>query len=558
MPSKNTLKEPFPTDKLALLDFGSADGRKDLTLEDAFVETTSVKLFLQDRHSIIIGQMGSGKSALFELLKNQSKKLDIYRKRLIVPIEEAISFHLLRRFIAEEFTGHDHKLVFKLIWKFQILNNICEELSKLPNFPDSSHEKELNSFLKQIKSREFDESIIGKLKGLLKDTALTIKTKITSTPITIEAQVSKDKISQKSSDVLNLDRLYKCVNDSISKRKINKILVIVDRIDTFVAGEEYDTQKEYIEALLEVDDDIDVSYPNIGRKIFLRSDLFARLDYEALGYDKVNDNTLRIEWSDFELVYFLANRILYGFKKQKLLTEYKILRSTNLDDFHFSIERFVLFSFIPLYLKKKSAVFSSIHQERDASLLERLNKAIVTKVFPRTLVHKDSTLDEKEICVFDFLLSHFKDGHEKVTPRNLLAFLKQVVETTSTYYEENPDQEVHVNEIDGDWEWELFKKKCVYEAYCKSKSGYIRNLSKVSNEWTPYFAAFIGKRGNKKTIDYNWMRNIINLDEEQVVSFLAYLNHIGFLSILEPHPDPKKRKYRIPIIYLSNPNTKKV
>ena len=297
MDAINTLKEPFPTNVLPLLDFGSADGRRDGSLEETFVETTSVTQFLQDRHSIIVGQIGSGKSALFELLKNKSKRVGNYSKRLVVPIEEAISFQMLRSFINEEFSDYDQKLIYKLIWKFQILNNICEELSKQPNFPQSSYEREIRKYLGDIKSKAYDESVIGKLKGLLKNAALSIKTSVSKSPISIEAEVSGSVSANNLKPELNLDRIYNCVINSIVDRGSPKPLVIIDRIDTFVAGEDYDTQREFIEALLEVDDDIDSCYPDIGRKIFLRADLFARLDYEALGYDKVNDNTLRMEWT---------------------------------------------------------------------------------------------------------------------------------------------------------------------------------------------------------------------------------------------------------------------
>ena len=128
----------------------------------------------------------------------------------------------------------------------------------------------------------------------------------------------------------------------------------------------------------------------------------------------------------------------------------------------------------------------------------------------------------------------------------------------ATYYEENPDQEVHVKKIDGDWEWELFKKKCIYEAYCRAKQEYIRNISKVSNEWTRYFSSFMGKRGNKKTVDFNWMKSIIGLDDNKLVAFIAYLYHIGFIYIVESHPDPKRRRYRIPIIYMPTPGRRHV
>jgi ABC-type branched-subunit amino acid transport system ATPase component len=560
MNSINTLKEPFPTDQLEQLDFGSADGRKDKYLEDSFVYTKSVKLFLQDRHSIIIGPLGSGKSALFELLKNKSKILKQYSNKIIVPIEEGVSFQLLQKFIHDEYSEHDDKLIYKLIWKFQIIYRICEEFSKLPNFSKkSSDEKKIKQFLVDVNSRESDDSIIDKLKNLLKDNVITAT--ISQLPIDIGVKNTNKK-------KLNIDKIYQYIDNIISHRCLENPLVIIDRIDTFVAGQEYETQRKYIEALLEVNDDIDVTYSVIKRKIFLRSDLFARLNYEALGYDKVKDETLLIEWSDFELIYFLANRILTAFKKLNLLSKEDILLSTNLNDYPvlgmtwFRQTKFIplllkrgLYKFyliFPRFLKIRLYNFAHINQERqkDKSLLERINKATVTKIFPRKIIHKDSSSKENEIDIFTFLSTHFKDGHQKATPRNLLAFLKQVTSTMATYYEQNPDQEVHVKNIEGDWEWELFKKRCVYEAYCKVKEDYIQNISKANDQWTKYFSSFNKKRGNKKTIDFNWMKSSTDFDDDQVEAFLAYLEYIGFIYISYPNADIKRRKYRIPIIYM--------
>lgn len=547
MEAQNVLKDPFPTSELTTLDFGSLDGRRDSLLEDSFVFTNSVKQFLQDRHSIIVGEMGAGKSALFELLKNNSDRLPTFKNKLVIPIHEAISFQLLRKFVEEEFSGHDKKLIYKIIWKFQILDRVCEEVSNLPDFPSSSEEREIKHFLETIKSREIDESVLGKFMGLLKKAQVRLKTEITGAPISLEMGLNDSP----SKNELNLDRVYKCVEKISQRRTSFNPLVIIDRIDTFVAGENYDTQRAFINALLEVDDDLHTSHPVIGRKIFLRSDLFARLDYESLGYDKVNDNTLRVEWSEAELVWFIANRIMSAFKEVNLLNEAEVMLSSDLSEYHLSGFKILrLLPFIPRWVKKKCFNFALINQERNQSLTDRLNKSIITKVFPHKVIHKDQTSEEVEIDLFRFINTHFRDGHGKVLPRHLLTFLKQVANTSSKYYRNNPDQDVHAEEINGSWEWQLFKKRCIYEAYCDSKKEYIRNISRVENKWNNYFSVFIGKRGNKKTIDFNWVKTIVALDDQEVTDFLAYLNHIGFLYVSDAHPDPKRRKYKIPIIYM--------
>jgi len=551
MSSSSALREPFPTEILPVLNFGKADGRLDHHLEDAFVITKSTKKFFQNAHSIIIGPMGAGKSALFELVKTKSNVIPVYKNYTIISIEESISFTKLNKVINDLSDQTDQKFIYQLIWKFHIAISIAEKVSSFPDFPEGKDEKEINDFLQLVNSKEYDESILGKFVGLLKNSALKLKTKISFTPVTIEASVEG---SSNSNNIVNLDRILNLCIKTTKERKLNNILVLIDRIDRFVAGEEYDVQRKYIEALLEVDDDLAVSFSDINRKIFLRDDLFARLNYESLGYDKVNDNTLRLEWTNNELAKFLAKRIYIALKKEKLLSTSTVILSTDLSNFNLEgLDGIRTVPFIPLWLKKKILDFDHINKERDVSLSSHLDKSVITKVFPRKLHHRDSSGKEIECCFFEFIFSHFKDGHNKVTPRNLLCFLKEVVEMSGEYYDKNPDQIAHVKLIDNDYEWTLFKEKCVYNAYLKAKTEFIRNISKVENEWTRYFSTFLGKRGNKKTFDFNWMKAIINLEDEKVISFIAYLEHIGFLMADEVHPDPKRRTYRLPMIYMQTP-----
>ena len=79
---------------------------------------------------------------------------------------------------------------------------------------------------------------------------------------------------------INLDRILKQCQLVLKDRKLSSFLIIIDRLDTFVAGEEYHTQRTFIEALLEVEDDMEIRYDRIKLKIFLRSDLFSRLNFE--------------------------------------------------------------------------------------------------------------------------------------------------------------------------------------------------------------------------------------------------------------------------------------
>ena len=545
------MEDPFPIEKLPLLAFGSADGFKDKELENTFIKTKSIQKFLQDNHSIIIGHMGTGNSALFKSLKEKSNKIGHYQTRTIVSIDETIPFNNLKKF-SGLLTDIDEKQLYQFIWKFQITQKIAEEISSFSNFPNNENEKTINEFLKLINSKSYNEPLITKLKGLIQNANFVFRTEVSNTPILIEASLN----SNTEEKDINLDKVLKSCVQVIDNRKKDNILVIIDKIDAFVAGEEYNTQRKYIEALLEIDDDLSISFPKIGRKIFLRSDLFSRINYEVLGRDKVNDNTLKLRWTKNELIYFLATRIENALSKEDILNFDDILYSSPIireivEAGFFKI--FIRFSkFIPRKIKKIFIDYNQLNKERHSSLKEELMKLTIIKVFPRKLIHKNSNCEEEEITIFDFIETHFLNAHQEPSPRNILMFLKQVNDYASSYYEENLDQEVHIINNDNIPEWKLYKKNFIYQAYIESTQDFTKNISKTEDKWTKYFATFLTKRRKKQVFDYTWMKQQTGLSEEDTIVFFAYLVYIGFLYISENHPDEKKRKYKLPIMYMPN------
>lgn len=110
---KASLPDPFPVERLRELEFGSNDGHRDDLAKDALIITSSVKKFLLNKHSLVIGAIGTGKSTLFRLLKNSprngSKHLDAFKNDLIIPLEEALSFSELGAFAKEHYSGKDER-----------------------------------------------------------------------------------------------------------------------------------------------------------------------------------------------------------------------------------------------------------------------------------------------------------------------------------------------------------------------------------------------------------------------------------------------------------------
>jgi hypothetical protein len=416
--TRHALVNPFPVNDLINLDFGDADGLRDHTVEKAFVETSSIKLLQKGRHTIISGSIGSGKSAIFKLIKARSDIFAEYLQDvLVVPIEEAISFHAMRQFIADYFPQQDERTVYQMVWFLHIAMRIAETMAGWENFPQGSDEKVINKFLQQTNSRGANIGLLDKMTGIFKGFSAKVEAKIANTPLSL--QVGVDGAKSNTAKKVNLNKVFDHCSKAATIRKIDRILVVVDKIDKFVAGEDYSTQKKYIEALLEIEDDL-VAIENMHFNIFVRSDLFARLSFASLGRDKVSDRTLVLEWTDDEILKFVASRILVALEDAAIASLRDMIASTDLSNYKISgLWDSIFFRLMPAPIKRWIFEWRDVANSKRTNLITALSKSIITKVFPRKVPHCNSAGDPEDILTCQFLRTHFKDGRDLTTPRSL-------------------------------------------------------------------------------------------------------------------------------------------
>lgn len=557
--SRHTLIDPFPLENLVDLEFGDADGIRDDSVEKAFVETSSIRLLQKGRHTVISGPIGSGKSAAFKLLKSRSVVFENYIENVIVvPVEEAISFHTMHQFIDEYFPKEDKHVIYQIVWLLHIAVRIAETLSNLDGFPQNSEEKFINKFLEQTNSREQSIGLLDKAANIFKGFSAKIEAKIANTPIALQVKMDKTKTDKRKK--VNLNKVLEYCSKAVAAREnFDKVLIIIDKIDKFVAGIEYDVQKKYIEALLEIEDDL-VSIQNFHFNIFIRSDLFARLSFSSLGYDKVNDRTLKLEWTDDEILQFVANRILVALENSKIATLQDMIESTDLSQVKMSgIGNSFFFQFMPAALKRFIFERREITTNKRTSLIPALSKSIITKVFPRKISHYNNFGELEEILTCEFIKTHFRDGRGLTTPRYLLIFLKEVQNKIASYYDDNPQLKVNVTQFGGDYEWALFERNSVYQAYLDAKTLYMKNLCNIDDRWTKWIVQFLAVKGTKSEYSFKWIRsNVVSSNDIETTAFVAFLQSVGFLRVKKHNPEFKKRTYTLPIMYLPHPSPKPI
>jgi hypothetical protein len=550
--SRCSLKDPFPTEKLSALKLGNMDGHRDSLIERGFIATRSIKSFLNDNHSIIIGAFGTGKSAIFNLMKNKSEILETYKNDLIVTIDEQIQFEQLKVDSKKYFPNLSQKLTFQLLWKFQICRRISEEISSFENFPNNDDEKYLSEFLARTGGKGGHLSILSRIKDLFEKVSLKIKTKLSDIPVDIE--LSKDVSKAVSIIELNLDKVIEKASNSINKREIRRATIIIDKLDKFVAGEEYEIQRAYIEALLELEDDL-YSVKEIGFKIFLRSDLYDRLDFSSLGPDKAEDNTLRLVWNREEIRAFVARRMFIALEDEDIWQLRDIIESSDLSEYSLRWHEKILLEERKDGVKYKFSHYYNKFFGRKRikrTLSEKLDLLIISKLFNSNLRHECSKGNDEDILNYDFFDTHFLDGNDSCTPRYMLVFLKELLSEASEFYFNSPN--IHITPVleEDDWVYNLFDANLVYKAYIQSKEKFIRHVSKVDDKWTSHIMELLEKKGGKKTFDYKWVKRNIKFTKnegDQALVFLIYLQVIGFCKPIKYERDIKNRTFELPILY---------
>jgi hypothetical protein len=127
------------TDLLARLDLGASVAENDANLASYFVPTVALTDFLEDRHDLIRGTKGSGKSAILKIVSEQQARYSELRDvTLVVATEHTGEPSFKRAFDHLKREGvQEPQLV--AAWKTYLLNLGLEALERLPESEESKH-----------------------------------------------------------------------------------------------------------------------------------------------------------------------------------------------------------------------------------------------------------------------------------------------------------------------------------------------------------------------------------------------------------------------------------
>lgn len=565
--------DPFQTSKLSGFQFGDPDAKVDDLLLVCPQTIRGVNEFLGGTKNIVLGERGAGKSALFRLVsegkyKFNSEQSDKARKQLIVSIDEDLDYIAMSNVIESRFVDKAKRPhgKYQFLWEIYILSRVIERLAEEFGYDEEVQtlEDDFGEVLGIPKQKKF------RILDLLTSYKVTAGVKADHAGInpTLSVEPAKDarpSIVEVTDHQITLFRSR--VRKAIRARRA-VVYVLVDRIDDFVVDLAYQEQKKSVQALLECTQLL--RFPELKLKIFLRIDLFKRLDFEKVGYDKISPQVVRLEWTTDDIYAFVARRLLYNYERHQIKTpgwgvstemldldpslreKARDLVATgpkNLTQFVKMIGGvFMLMSKI-----KWSQFRRKSHMERKTNSIDAIFAKVVNFVFPNKVLHLTTTCKQEEVFFKSFLAEHFKLGGDCPNPRLVLLFLNYTLEEAVAYYERNPDPACRFLQPNEIGEYELILKEHILRGFRKLQETARQTVMHLSLQWRSpvarLFASFeapkdcVGLTVEKLAQLTGWNDNADSFDR-----FVAFYTHVGLLVPENDEAQFEDRVFSLPLV----------
>ena len=380
-------------DKLALLKSISFGARvaEDETNELAkyFVETDQWSRIVKGEIDIVRGDKGAGKSAIYSLLiARESEFFD--RSTLLVPGEKPRGTPAFKGIIASPPTA---EIEFVGLWKLYILALIGRKMREY-DLKGPASEKVYHALEDaRLLDREYDLAGILRVaqelaRRLFKLEAVEGGLSVdpaTGFPSGVTGKITLREPSAELRDrgFMTVDRLIKYSNTALEDAGV-KIWVLLARLDVAFV-ETHELERNALRALFRLYRDI-AEHEAIKLKIFLRSDIWARITEGGFREASHITRFVVLEWSQASLLNLIIRRMI---SNRTLVEAFAVDREQTLRDFDAQQELF--YRVFPAQVEQGSRKPSTLDW-----IISRCADG-TGKTAPRELIHLLTSLRDKEI-----------------------------------------------------------------------------------------------------------------------------------------------------------------
>lgn len=551
----DVLHKPFEAKQLHQFDFGGLEGESDsLIHEDLCVcKIRPIRNFLSDHTCILLGERGTGKSAIFQLLANGKLVLGepSSGRAKVVLIQGAVEYKSFEASIERtvKSPSADDRHRYRIVWELLLLHYIRRVLEEYGDLPTDLADN--IEFLKKSFGIPMDKpSLLEVVVNSKKRFGVKLDTSIASGLPTLEGyvQIGPDGPQPTHEEPLASLELYsfKQKANAFFRDKRIRLYLLLDRLDEFVIREEYNIQKTTLEALLATERSYQ-EFPNMRIKIALRADLYRKLDITEFGADKMSSRITKLEWRKDDIREFIAKRILINFLKIHAVDNVRV----PLDGKVYRIDRTGRITLEPTDKSLRGRGTALLNgflnwfrkDKESLSFNDQINRSIIACFFDAFASHLNGYGAKARLELFHYLDSHFCLNTKQSTPRIMLMFLNECIKVAIDEVELGPP---HCTAIAPP----ILKTDMFLYAYQNFKRNYLEAMAQES-KIEPLFRLFLNKfghgRGRCTAAEISTELNI--LQGRELDEFLAIMNHLGVISCIDKHKPAEQRKYDLPLLF---------
>lgn len=305
----------FVRELLAELDLGNSVAEFDADLDAYFVETQTFRALVRGGVDVVAGDKGTGKTALYRILRDRFKELPELRGIEILPAFNPTGNPVFQRLAQLEILTEAQ---YSTVWKSYFLSLVGNWLLEAAEGLETDKLVALDRTLRAIGLRSTDESasnIFSKLINLVKQ-RLRVRTVEGGLGLTeagmpiINGRVEFADLAEDpdgAQEIIYHEDAFQILNEALAELDGN-VWVVLDRLDEAFQG--YSAMETpALRALLRTYLDL-LEFDRIKLKLFVRKDLFRKVVHGGfVNLTHVNAKRLDIVWDEEDLKALLCNRI---------------------------------------------------------------------------------------------------------------------------------------------------------------------------------------------------------------------------------------------------------
>lgn len=304
-----------------LVNLGASVAEFDNDLDSYFIETETFNSVVSDNGDIIAGDKGTGKTAIYRILKRNYRSYELLESVEIVDAFNPQGDPVFQRLTYGPNLSEDQ---YRTFWKAYIFSLVGNWIVDIYDATYNSEIRELNNTLEHLGLSTTDvspETIFGNLYSLVKrltspnsiELGLTV-TESAMPVVTPKIELGPEK--EQGQLIYNGDFL-KVLDRAICSVDL-VIWTLFDRLDEAFAGRQ-DVEVPALRALMRAYLDL-TSMRCLKLKLFIRKDLFRKITEGGfVNMTHINSRKIEIVWDDDDLIDMVVRRVLQSDEFRTLL-----------------------------------------------------------------------------------------------------------------------------------------------------------------------------------------------------------------------------------------------